>query len=72
VHELDATFHALERLHERGLIDVGRIEYADGGSQGALDRSDASPNRSPQCGSASKRRLRQRANPPTGSSRAGW
>jgi hypothetical protein len=36
VHELDVAFHALERLHERGLIDVGQIEYADSSPRGRV------------------------------------
>ena len=31
---IDSAFHSLERLHSRGLIDVGRIEYTDGGLPG--------------------------------------
>jgi hypothetical protein len=34
--EIDAAFRSLERLCERGLIDVGRVEYADGGPPGRV------------------------------------
>lgn len=33
---LDDAFTALERLHERGLIEVGRIEYIDVGPPGRV------------------------------------
>jgi hypothetical protein len=29
--EIDSAFNALERLHSRGLIEVGRVEYLDSG-----------------------------------------
>jgi hypothetical protein len=35
-HVIDAAFAALQRLHERGLIEVGRIEYVDGGPPGRV------------------------------------
>jgi hypothetical protein len=35
-HEIGLAFDALERLHRLGLIDVGRIEYVDGGPPGRL------------------------------------
>ena len=35
-HEIDKAFKSLERLHGRGLIDVGRIEYLDGGPPGRV------------------------------------
>jgi hypothetical protein len=34
--EIDSAFNALERLHSRGRIDVGRIEYTDGGLPGRV------------------------------------
>jgi hypothetical protein len=34
--EIGSAFEALERLHSRGLIEVGRIEYRDGGSLGRV------------------------------------
>jgi hypothetical protein len=34
--EIDSAFAALERLHGRGLIAVGRIEYVDGGPRGGF------------------------------------
>lgn len=34
--DIDAAFTALRRLHERGLIDVGRIEYVEGGPPGRV------------------------------------
>jgi hypothetical protein len=34
--DVDAAFNALERLYERGLIEVGRIEYVDGGPAGRV------------------------------------
>jgi hypothetical protein len=30
-NEIDSAFQALERLHDQGLIEVGRVEYQDGG-----------------------------------------
>ena len=36
VQDIEAAFHALERLQERGLIDVGRTEYVDGGPSGRV------------------------------------
>jgi hypothetical protein len=37
--EIGSAFEALERLHSRGLIEVGRIEYRDGGSLGRVPPS---------------------------------
>lgn len=34
--EIDSAFHALGRMHSRGLIAVGRIEYTDGGPPGRV------------------------------------
>lgn len=34
--EIDACFHSLARLHDLGLISVGRMEYVDGGPPGRL------------------------------------
>ena len=34
--EIDSAFEALERLHSRGLIEVGRLEYRDGGPPGRV------------------------------------
>ena len=34
--DIDAAFHALQRLHERGLVEVGRTEYVDGGAPGRV------------------------------------
>jgi hypothetical protein len=70
--EIDSAFHALERLHSRGLINVGRIEYEDGGPSGRVApvRHIAEPL------SVVRQRveaeLRQRVSPVIGSSRAGW
>lgn len=70
-HELDAAFHALERLHQRGLIDVGRIEYRDGGPPGR----DAPVRHIPESLAAVRQRVEaaiESAHQPTvGSSRAG-
>ena len=35
-HEIGSAFEALERLHSRGLIEVGRVEYTDGGPPGRV------------------------------------
>jgi hypothetical protein len=34
--EIESAFRALERLQSRGLIDVGRLEYVDGGPPGRV------------------------------------
>jgi hypothetical protein len=34
--EIASAFRALRRLHSRGLIDVGRLEYLDGGPPGRV------------------------------------
>ena len=42
---LDGAFTALERLRDRGLIEVGRSEYIDGGLQDASRPCDTLPSR---------------------------
>ena len=32
--EIDSAFQALERMHDQGLIEVGRVEYQAGGPPG--------------------------------------
>jgi len=34
--DIDSAFEALERLHSQGLIEVGRVEYRDGGPPGRV------------------------------------
>lgn len=35
-HEVDSAFDSLNRLRERGLIEVGRVEYVDDGPPGRV------------------------------------
>ena len=34
--EIEAGFRSLERLHDRGLISIGSMEYVDGGAPGRV------------------------------------